>query len=616
MFGKKFTVILFILAFMLSVSAVAAADTNETDDVIATDVDEEPPSGDVSLASAQEDSVAASNFDSILSSADVNMYYKDGSSYDVTVLNGDKPVSNESVVFTIGNKTYTRTTDENGTASLLLNLAAGNYNITAFYGNSLKVINKIKILPVVKGTDIVKTYKNSTKVTATFLNSDGEALKNTNVKFQVNGKTYNAKTNSKGVASVNPNLGVGKYKVYAIHPNGYQLGFTLNVVTSVSSSNLKKYYLSSSQFKVKFYGKNGKVLSKKYVKFQAKGETYSVKTNAKGVATLKIVSKPGSFKVVSINPVTGEKKTNTVKVISTLSASSMSVFAGTTSNFKVKLYKNEKLVKNAKVYVYINGVKKTAKTDANGVATVSFKLTSAGTYTFTSKDPYTGYSIKTKVVVKIPTIKSSDLSVTNKTSVTYKVTVLKSNGKVSPNANVSMTIDKNKSYTVKSDANGVASLTLKLPVGKHSVTIKDLSSGYSTVNTITVTKYVNRTYDQYGVSSDGLTLLAIGRPSSALDKYDYSFYKTEFERTCTYCGGHNLFWSIFWAGNEYSNYGVFPATGNKEGGSAEGHIFCADCDCDWSVFGNDHGDGIKKLKIVTPTVSSSKAEAYALKTRR
>lgn len=60
--------------------------------------------------------------------------------------------------------------------------------------------------------------------------------------------------------------------------------------------------------------------------------------------------------------------------------------------------------------------------------------------------------------------------------------------------------------------------------------------------------------------------------------------------------------------------GVFPATGLKESGSAEGHIFCAKCDADFSVIdGKNHGGGSKNLIKVISTVSSSKDEAYILK---
>ena len=121
--------------------------------------------------------------------------------------------------------------------------------------------------------------------------------------------------------------------------------------------------------------------------------------------------------------------------------------------------------------------------------------------------------------------------------------------------------------------------------------------------------------NKYGVSSDGYTILAIGRPSGIGEEYayGYTFYQREFIRECPYCGGHNIYWSIFWAGNEYTDVGVFPATGNHEGSSAEGGIFCADCDCDWSIFGQNRGDSGGDLTPVSDPIHSTKADAYTLK---
>ena len=174
-----------------------------------------------------------------------------------------------------------------------------------------------------------------------------------------------------------------------------------------------------------------------------------------------------------------------------------------------------------------------------------------------------------------------------------------------------------KTYTVKTNVKGVASLTFSLKEGKYKITCKDLSTGYTKTCNVNVNgPIVGIKFDENGVSEDGSMLLVVGRPSAVGEesKYGYTFYKTLFERTCPYCGSHNLYWSIFWAGNEYGDGGIFPGTGRYETGSAEGNIFCDDCDCDFSIFGHEHvWSNPMYLKVIDGPHKSSKEEAYALK---
>lgn len=613
MFNNKFKIFLITLVFMLSISAVAAVETNTTDDVIAGDVDEEPPSGGVEVLSSSDNALSSnSNEKYVINGEKVDSYYS-GSDYSVVLSKDNSPVENASVTFNVNGVSYTGCTDSEGKASVPLNLNAGTYVVSTSYGNTVNNDN-VKVLPVVSGKDITKTYSNSKKYSATFLDSNGSALKNTNVKFKLNGKTYTRKTDSKGVASLEINLKVGTYTVYAIHPNGYKISNKIVIKTSVIVKDLTKRYLSSKVYTATFYGKNGKVLANKYVKFKANGKTFKAKTNSKGVAKISIVSKPSTFKIYSINSQTGETKSATVKVLRTMAASKMTVFSDRTSKFKVKLYKNEKLVKNAKVYVYIKGVKKVAKTDSNGIASVNFKL-AKGTYTFRSYDPYTKLSIYTKITVNAPTIKASDIiGAANKTS-KFTATLLNKDGSIAKNKNMQITF-KGKTTTVKTNAYGAASITFNLDVGSYKVTCKDPGNGYTITKTIKIIKTnYGVSYNKYGVSEDGYSLLAIGRASAPgeLSKYGYTFYVTEFDRTCPYCGSHELYWSIFFAGSETANWGKFPATGNGEGSSAEGIIVCAHCDSDWSVFGHNHGGSGGDLTVITATKSCTKDDAYTLK---
>jgi hypothetical protein len=543
------------------------------------------------------------------------MYYKGGSSYSVILRNGTVPVNGAKITLKLNGASYERTTDSSGKASLVLDLKPNTYTISAIFGG-ITTTNKIKVLPVIKANDVTKTYTGSKKFTATFLDSKGNPLKNTEVKFKLNGVTYKQKTDKNGVASIAINLKAGNYVVYAIHPNGYQTSNKITVKSSISASNIKKYYLGSKKFKAQFFKSNGKVLKKKYITFKIKGITYHKKTNANGVASLKISSKPGTYKIKVINPKTGEKRTKTITVLSPLSAKSMKVFTDVKSNFKVTLHKpNGKLAKNKKVTIYMGGTKKKVKTDSKGVATLKFKLPK-GTYVFRSVDPFTKYSVSKKVYVKLASIKAYNIGAIANEASTYQVTLYKQNGNVAKKTYMQITLN-GQVHKVKTDSKGVATVKFKLPVGKYNVVCKDLDTGYTITKKITIVKdRMGIAYDKYGVSEDGLTILAIGRPSASgeLSKYGYNFYMVEFERTCPHCHGHNLYWGIFWAGDETSNWGVFPATGNKEGGSAEGTIFCKDCDCDFSIFGKEHvTSNPTYLTVASGPVKSSKDIAYILK---
>ena len=222
MFNKKFKLFLITLAFMLSISAVAAVDTNSTDDMLAEEVDVEPPSGSESPLSLSE-SIQTTGADAKYVLTSESSSYYSGSNYTVVLSRNNDPVENASVSLYINGVSYTQNTDEDGRVSVPLDLTAGNYVVSASYEDTVDKSN-VKVLPLITAKNVTKTYSNTKKYSATFFNSDGTPLKNTNVKFILNNKTYTKKTNSKGVASLELNLKVGNYVVWAVHPKGYQTG--------------------------------------------------------------------------------------------------------------------------------------------------------------------------------------------------------------------------------------------------------------------------------------------------------------------------------------------------------------------------------------------------------
>ena len=135
-------------------------------------------------------------------------------------------LNNKTVQISINNQIYNVTTDENGTAKLQINIAnAGIYTCTVVlladdvYNGAFDIakvtVNKQKA----KLTVAKKTYKakaKTKKVTATFKSAKGKAIKGKKITFKVKGKTYTAKTNAKGVATIKVKLNKkGTYKVAA-----------------------------------------------------------------------------------------------------------------------------------------------------------------------------------------------------------------------------------------------------------------------------------------------------------------------------------------------------------------------------------------------------------------
>ena len=164
----------------------------------------------------------------LVENKDLVKYYKNASKYSVKVLDEKgSPLSGVNVVFNINGVFYNRATDSNGVASLAINLAPGDYVITAEYGG-FKVSNKIKVLNVIKTENIVMFYRDGTRFKATILDGKGNPYPNQSVTFNINGVFYSKVTNSTGVASLNINLPSGKYIITTSY-NGLSAANTIEI---------------------------------------------------------------------------------------------------------------------------------------------------------------------------------------------------------------------------------------------------------------------------------------------------------------------------------------------------------------------------------------------------
>ncbi|ADC47350.1 adhesin-like protein [Methanobrevibacter ruminantium M1] len=140
-----------------------------------------------------------------------------GDYFEVKLLdNNKKAMANVPIKIGFNGKIYDRTTDSNGGAKLQINLLKPTtYTFAIAYLGDSKYQASFEVAKIVvkaqspKLTAPKKTFKANAKtksVSATLISERGKPMASQSLKFTINGKTYTAKTNSNGVATVNISL--------------------------------------------------------------------------------------------------------------------------------------------------------------------------------------------------------------------------------------------------------------------------------------------------------------------------------------------------------------------------------------------------------------------------
>ena len=159
--------------------------------------------------------------------ADIVKYYKNDTQYCVQLLD-DKgnPLVNKNVTMNINGVFYTRTTNDLGIARLNINLAPGEYILTAIHPNGLRITNKITVLHVLSADDLKMKYRDGSKFRILLLDGNGKPFADKSIKFNINGVFYNRMTDKNGFAYLNINLMAGKYIISSSY-NGCTISNTI-----------------------------------------------------------------------------------------------------------------------------------------------------------------------------------------------------------------------------------------------------------------------------------------------------------------------------------------------------------------------------------------------------
>ena len=233
--------------------------------------------------------------------------YKNDSKFEANI-----GVANETVTFEINGKNYTRTSDENGTASMTINLGPGNYAVkTTFNGTTVE--NTITVLPTLIAEDLVKYYRNASQFDIALIDGEGKPVAGKNITMNINGIFYNRTTNENGTARLNINLPPGEYILTAIDPlTGLQMSYTITVLSILNATDLVMKYNDGSTFNASVLDGQGNPLAEVAVTFNVNGIFYVRHTDSNGIARLNINLPSGEYIITS--EYDGLKIANTITI--------------------------------------------------------------------------------------------------------------------------------------------------------------------------------------------------------------------------------------------------------------------------------------------------------------
>ena len=216
------------------------------------------------------------------------------------------PIANATVYFTINGKVYARITDENGTASIAIRLLPSEYKASALFNGTddydMAAVNaSVLVKNTILGNDTTLYFRNGTQYVAKFLDGNGKALANTDVKFNINGVFYTRVTDENGIARLNIRLDPASYIITAYNPvTGEQKANNITVLPRIIAKNLSMKYLDGSTFNAALVDGQGKAISGVNITFNINGVFYHRTTNADGVTKLNIRLMPGEYIITSM----------------------------------------------------------------------------------------------------------------------------------------------------------------------------------------------------------------------------------------------------------------------------------------------------------------------------
>ncbi|WP_405270263.1 C1 family peptidase [Methanobrevibacter sp.] len=448
----------------------------------------------------------------ILSASSLTMFYKDGSTWNVTLTDIEgHAISNVAVKIGLNGAVSEFITDANGIVKFPIDLKPGTYDVNAtFEGNELYsssfinstiTVNKTKVNLTFE--DNVLTYGNDPELFIRLTDNDCIPISNAIIYVNNTVGYYKYRTDSEGIAKVAVKLKPGEYE-FAISYYGDDIYEGLNAFRTVVVNkmgiaiyieDINVIYKENENYTVAVSDVNGNPVSGITVKVDNGIKVLRYRTGAGGIANVPVTLKPGEYTFTAsfdgngiYKPSSNSSTVIVNKANVNIDATDLVVEYKDGSNFTATLTDAEGNAITGITVKFDNGATTYRyHTDVNGVASAPIKL-KPGTYTyvisFAGNSIYAAANItKTLTVEKgTPNLESSNVNIDYKNG---NLTARLTDG--DGNAITGVTVKFNngaKTYRYHTDSNGVATAPINIKPGKYDYTISfDGNSLYGTVNT-------------------------------------------------------------------------------------------------------------------------------------
>ncbi|MDO5825714.1 MAG: Ig-like domain repeat protein [Methanosphaera sp.] len=458
----------------------------------------------------------------------------------LTDTNNNK-LANRNITFTIDDKTYTTPTNNEGIATQTYTPTnPGKQTITAKYNGDSQhnsntatatiTVKKINTKLTVNTSNTTPINNTQVNITATLTDTNGNKLAGQNITITIAGKTYTVKTDNNGVAikSYTPTT-LGKQTITATYKGDSKYNNStsntsitvkkINTKLVVKASNTTPTLNTSISITATLTDTNGNKLSGQNVTITIAGKTYTVKTNSNGVATKAYTPTTVGKQTITLS-YNGDSKYNNITNTTNITVNKINTkLALKVSNNTPKVSDTISItatltdatgnkVAGQNITITVEDKTYTVKTNNNGIATQTHKLTRAGSTNITAKyngnNNYNSSNTSTKITVK-----------ENMQNTSMTITVNNTTPRVNDNVMVTFTLKDEKNNPIKNQE-------IKATINGINTTVKTNNNGMATTNYTVAKKDKNITIT---ATYNGNTTLKATTCNLSLDMY----YKVDME---------------------------------------------------------------------------------------